>query len=362
VLSGADWTRCESQLLAGLTPGHPHHQLTILPVCGTQLYRYSDHWGRIYTRDFSAVQKDKITNAIERTIEMMNFDLAQIWGPLIEDRGSQVTYSGLGQLAPVAERRKWDPDCVKRRRMKAFLDQFIPEYSVHLGGMTSIDITKPGLDKGYGIRQLRDVFGIPIQEMLFIGNTSLPGGNDLAAKAAGVHAIGVRAPEETKRVIEAIIAMLKREPHPEPWDREPILFSRKRDDGAPPAPQVSKTPAAESGRRVPAGERHAALTREIRETLARYAELMEVLARCAWEKISPEARLASAGALHLERYLPSPISMREPFAGVAEHMASLQDALDGCERILLAQIRAGMARAGSISDEDASLQAGAASA
>jgi hydroxymethylpyrimidine pyrophosphatase-like HAD family hydrolase len=77
-----------------------------------------------------------------------------------------------------------------------------------LGGTTSIDITKPGIDKAYGIGKLRDTLGIAINEMIFIGDAIFPGGNDYPAKEAGVVSIRVKDPEESKRVIETIIACL----------------------------------------------------------------------------------------------------------------------------------------------------------
>jgi hydroxymethylpyrimidine pyrophosphatase-like HAD family hydrolase len=73
---------------------------------------------------------------------------------------------------------------------------------------TSIDVTKHGIDKAYGIRKLRDTLGIPIDDMIFVGDAIFPGGNDYPAKQAGVVSIEVRDPDETKRVIEAIIACL----------------------------------------------------------------------------------------------------------------------------------------------------------
>jgi hypothetical protein len=79
---------------------------------------------------------------------------------------------------------------------------------VRLGGTTSVDVTKPGIDKAYGIGKLRDTLGISIQEMIFIGDALFPGGNDYPAKEAGVLCIKVRDPNESKRVIETIIACL----------------------------------------------------------------------------------------------------------------------------------------------------------
>jgi phosphomannomutase len=94
--------------------------------------------------------------------------------------------------------------------MKATLDTLIPEYSVRLGGATSIDVTKHGIDKAYGIRNLRDILGISLREMIYIGDAIFPGGNDYPAKEAGVTCVAVRGPQETKPVTAAVLACLGR--------------------------------------------------------------------------------------------------------------------------------------------------------
>ena len=91
---------------------------------------------------------------------------------------------------------------------QAILDILIPEFSVRLGGATSIDVTKPGIDKAYGIKKLQETLGISIKEMIYVGDALFVGGNDYPAEQAGVISIPVRGPSETKRVIEAIIACL----------------------------------------------------------------------------------------------------------------------------------------------------------
>jgi hydroxymethylpyrimidine pyrophosphatase-like HAD family hydrolase len=151
---------------------------------------------------------------LHEAIGSLGFNAEMVWGELMEDRGSQITFSALGQEAPLEEKKKWDPDFSKRRQIKVLLDKSIPEFSVRLGGTTSVDVTKQGIDKAYGIRKLRDILGAAISEMIFIGDALFPGGNDYPAKEAGVVSIQVRDPNETKRVIEAIIACLdaKRDP------------------------------------------------------------------------------------------------------------------------------------------------------
>jgi len=68
--------------------------------------------------------------------------------------------------------------------------------------------TKPGIDKAYGIRKLRDLLHISLKEMIYIGDALFVGGNDYPAKEASVDCIPVRGPNETKRLAQAIIACL----------------------------------------------------------------------------------------------------------------------------------------------------------
>jgi HAD superfamily hydrolase (TIGR01484 family) len=210
VISGGNWPQFEKQLLSHLPRGERLNNLSLLPTCGTQFYRHRAGWKRLYAEDFSAGEKEKIVGSLKRAIAASDFKIQRTWGEQIEDRGSQITFSALGQEAPVEEKKKWDPDFSKRKAMQALLAGSIPEFSVNMGGATSVDVTKPGIDKAYGIRKLRDALGIAIDEMLFIGDALFPGGNDYPAKAAGAQSIQVRDPHESKRVIEAIVACLGR--------------------------------------------------------------------------------------------------------------------------------------------------------
>jgi len=208
IISGGGWAQFEQQVLANLRPGDHLENLSLLPTCGTKFYRFDGDWKKIYSEDFTANEKEKIIGALRHVADASGFAADKVWGDTIEDRDSQITYSALGQHAPIEEKKKWDPDFAKRKAMKVRLDQLIPEDSVRLGGTTSIDVTKPGIDKAYGIRKLRDTLAVPIEEMIFIGDALFPGGNDYPAEEAGAYSIRVRDPEESKRVIEAIIACL----------------------------------------------------------------------------------------------------------------------------------------------------------
>lgn len=209
IISGGDFPQFQKQVLAQLPPGTNLVNLAILPTDGTKFFRYDGTWDKLYSEDLSDAQKHQIENALEAAVAQTGLQPKQSWGERIEDRGTQITYSALGQQAPLEAKQTWDPDFAKRKQIKAVLDPMLPDFSISLGGATSIDVTPPGIDKAYGIRKLRDILQIPIADMLFIGDAIFPGGNDYPALQAGTDSIRVRDPDETKRVIEAIVACLK---------------------------------------------------------------------------------------------------------------------------------------------------------
>lgn len=207
IISGGDFPQFESQLVANLPQHALLTKLSLLPTCGTKFYTYtSGTWVKKYSEDFTAAEKTQITSALEKAVDRSGFKAANTWGEAIEDRSTQITYSALGQQAPLDEKKTWDPDFAKRKAIKAILDTMLTGFSVTLGGSTSIDITKPGIDKAYGMRKLVEILGIPIAKMLFIGDALFPGGNDYPARSTGADCIMTRDPNETKRIIETIIA------------------------------------------------------------------------------------------------------------------------------------------------------------
>jgi HAD superfamily hydrolase (TIGR01484 family) len=208
VISGGDWSQFVAQLLSHLPTEQSLANLSLLPTCGTQFFEYTGEWNRLYSEDLTVVEKEKIVGSLDKALVLNGLKSPKLWGQVIEDRGSQVTMSALGQEAPLEDKRRWDPDFSKRKKLKVTLDALIPEFSVRIGGATSIDVTKPGIDKAYGITKLRDILGVSLAEMIFIGDALFPGGNDYPAQEAGVVSIPVRGPDETKLVIKAISACL----------------------------------------------------------------------------------------------------------------------------------------------------------
>ncbi|WP_294313468.1 HAD-IIB family hydrolase [uncultured Sphingomonas sp.] len=210
VISGGDWPQFQKQVASRLPARADLSKLWLMPTTGTKLYVHRDGaWQTVYAELFDDATKAKILKAFDESLEATGFVPEKTWGERIEDRGSQITFSALGQEAPVAEKEHWDPKFEKRKVIQADLKQRLPGLSINMGGATSIDITQEGVDKAYGLKKLRDEIGIPLEAMMFIGDAIFPGGNDYPAKELGLDTVRVRDPEETISVVTAIVACQK---------------------------------------------------------------------------------------------------------------------------------------------------------
>ncbi|PVE55930.1 HAD family hydrolase [Arthrobacter sp. TPD3018] len=210
VISGGDWPQFQKQVASRLPARADLSKLWLMPTTGTKLYVHREgEWQTVYAELFDDATKAKILKAFDESLEATGFVPEKTWGERIEDRGSQITFSALGQEAPVAEKEHWDPKFEKRKVIQADLKQRLPGLSINMGGATSIDITQEGVDKAYGLKKLRDESGIPLDAMMFIGDAIFPGGNDYPAKELGLDTVRVRDPEETISVVTAIVACQK---------------------------------------------------------------------------------------------------------------------------------------------------------
>ncbi len=151
VISGGAWLQFEKQLLSDLPKDNRLTNLSILPTCGTKFFQYNGKWKKLYSEDLTAEQRKKIISLTEKATERSRLSVEKTWGEAIEDRGSQVTYSALGQQAPLAEKENGIRTSPSGRKSKPFSTLLFPEFSIRMGGATSIDVTKPGIDKAYGI-------------------------------------------------------------------------------------------------------------------------------------------------------------------------------------------------------------------
>lgn len=207
IIGGGSWQKFNDQFVSKFPLSGEARNLYLFPTNAAVFYRSDGRvWTEVYEERFTEEEKKRIVEALQKTVSELGFDKpAHLYGEQIEDRGTQVTFSALGQQAPVAEKAVWDPDHKKRDLMVKRLGELIPEFDARIGGMTSVDVIRKSIDKAYGIRQMEKYLKISKEEMLFIGDAIFPGGNDYAVKETGVESIRVSGPEETKKVIKKLL-------------------------------------------------------------------------------------------------------------------------------------------------------------
>ena len=209
VISGGNFEQFETQLVSRLegVDEAALERLHLLPTCGTRYERrLGGRWTTVYREDLSPEERQGALAALREEAERLGLWEAEPWGDILEDRGSQVTFSALGQRAPVAVKRDWDPDGSRKSALRAAVAERLPELEVRSGGSTSVDITRRGIDKAYGMRKLAEHTGILLTEMLFVGDRLDPDGNDYPVKAIGVTCRAVTDWEDTAAFLEELLA------------------------------------------------------------------------------------------------------------------------------------------------------------
>lgn len=208
VISGGNFAQFQTQLIANLPLDHPDAltRMHLLPTCGTQYYRFEGEWRQQYAENLTEEQKAAALAAVESEARRLGYWETDTWGPILEDRGSQITFSALGQAAPVDAKKAWDPTGEKKNTLRAAVQPLLPDLEVRSGGSTSVDITRRGIDKAYGMRKLADLTGIPFEQMIFVGDRLDPDGNDFPVVALGIPTHAVEEWEDTAAFVEEFLA------------------------------------------------------------------------------------------------------------------------------------------------------------
>ena len=204
VMGGGDYPQFQKQFLERLNcPEERLENLYILPTSGGRMYkRGARGWRLVYEESFTDKEKAAILDAFEKAFKDIGYvPPMETFGPVMEDRGSQITFSAAGQKAPLEKKKEWNEKSDVRPRLKSALEKYLPEFEIRTGGLTSIDVTKKGIDKAYGVRKIAELTGVPVEEMIYVGDALYEGGNDAAVFRTGIDTIQVSGPSEVKYLL-----------------------------------------------------------------------------------------------------------------------------------------------------------------
>lgn len=206
IISGGQTGQFQSQVLTRLGEFPDRGNLHLMPTNGTRYLRWEEpEWATVYAEDLSDDQKARAMAVVEEGARSLGLWETQTWGPILEDRGSQITFSALGQAAPVDAKAAWDPDGRKKEALRAYAAERLDDLEVRSGGSTSVDITAKGIDKAYGARRLMEILGLTTDDILFFGDRLDPGGNDRPVMELGIESIPVHGWEDTYAKLAPIV-------------------------------------------------------------------------------------------------------------------------------------------------------------
>lgn len=214
VITGGMFEQIERQVIAKLPVSTNLQNFFILPTTGSAMYQYvGQQWLCVYELQLSQTEIGKIEKAFEQVLHDVSFHIEpdMLKGPQLENRGTQFTFSALGQLQDINHKRAWDPDRSKREELQLLLQPRLPEFDVKIGGTTSIDVTRSGVTKAYGIRKFFEISGFDIVEAVFVGDEIREKGNDYAALETGIDTYGTKGPNDTRDYIQRVLAMYETE-------------------------------------------------------------------------------------------------------------------------------------------------------
>ncbi len=216
VISGGNFEQFKKQVVDRLeAPAHKLNRLHLMPTCGTRYYRYDElkeDWALQYAEDLTNAQKKQIVDALEKVSKELGLWVENPAGEIIEDRGSQVTMSALGQQATPEDKYAWAEKYKDVRPvLRDKVADLLPDLEVRIGGTTSTDVTMIGIDKAYGMEKLCEAIDISKDEILFIGDKLQEGGNDYPVKAMGIDTIEVRHQDDTIFVLEGVLGVTSHE-------------------------------------------------------------------------------------------------------------------------------------------------------
>ncbi|HRH24446.1 MAG TPA: HAD-IIB family hydrolase [Candidatus Paceibacterota bacterium] len=211
IMSGGKYAQFQKQVLTALPEDAHLENLYLFPVCAGYCYHFVDgEWKLVDDNSYTPEEKAVIMAALEESMAETGFTEppTPVWGERIEDRGALIAFSGLGQEAPWEAKKEWDPHKEKRRPLWAALVARLPDCEVKMNAATTIDITRKGITKAYGVRKLSEFTGVPISEMLYVGDALFPGGNDEVVIPTGIPTRPIADTNETAAVIKEILAQV----------------------------------------------------------------------------------------------------------------------------------------------------------
>lgn len=210
IMSGASHKRLKEHIIETLPADVDKTRLYIFPDTAAQCFRFTNgEWKQEYSYTILPDERKTIIETIRATLPQVKHlkHITDIRDHVIE-RDAQITFTALPHGTD-KEKLLWDPRGKKRAKLRKLLEKKLRGFEVLSVARTSIDITKKGIDKAFGVRWLASELNVKPEDMLFVGDALFPGGNDFVVMKTKIETKQVVNPRETEAIMDKLLAQLE---------------------------------------------------------------------------------------------------------------------------------------------------------
>jgi hypothetical protein len=206
IITGAGLPRINSDFMEPLSHSPHASRLSVLPNSSAQAYTWANGWNEEYNLALSGEERARIKSVFDKASqEVPLIRDTKHYGERLVDREAQVAFTVVGLDAPQDIKMAWDPGAAKRRIIRTYLMQQLPEFDVRTGGASTIDVTRKDVSKAYGVMWLSQKLKVEPGDMLYVGDALYEGGNDEAVIPTGIRTRKVSGPAETEVIIDELL-------------------------------------------------------------------------------------------------------------------------------------------------------------
>lgn len=210
IITGGCLKLVQHQVLNVLSDSSMLNQLHIMPTNGTSYYRINEQGlYSIYEHTINPYDTRRVFQALQKCAQQLGIwkrpGDPMLWGEQIEYRGSQITFSALGQQAPADAKKHWDEHGELQQQLVNLVALALPDFSVRAGGETSVDVMAHGGNKANALSLLAEYCDLELDRIAFIGDRMQPGGNDYPATLTPVYCVCVEHPQDTLELCERVL-------------------------------------------------------------------------------------------------------------------------------------------------------------
>ncbi len=210
IITGRDFPWMARDFLPQIARSPRIDRFFVFPEGAAQCLQYQKQdsdWKELYSEKLSDEERQKISVAIAESVrETGILEGLPRFGEQLVQKKAMVAFAALGMQVPPDLKYSWDPGNVKRAKLRDAIAARLPEYDVMMGGATSTDVTKKGVNKSYGARWLAERLSLSPSDMVYVGDALYAGGNDYVVIPTGIQVRSTSGPAETLKIVDELLA------------------------------------------------------------------------------------------------------------------------------------------------------------